>query len=361
MDQVNTKTKVELEGAGWHFSAEVTPDPGETDPVPAPLTVRITEMFNILSSAKFIIEQHLPDVDGGDSYIVFRGEDTSSAEESDLVITVPRGYGSAIDKTFPGTTDVATGGVDAQGSPVYSRVSWTAKITKETPTTQSVLTIPKEAIEVDFFWFVGIGEDGEDLIADSYWVDANGTRHPFNMENTPPDNLVYGAANINGVHVDPSYIREIHFLDDYPMVEAPDAFLNRAGFCEKLTLPTGLVKVGDSFLEGIGAGLTEGVERIIFPRGLTTVGMYALYAAKSPYVELPQRLESIGFEFCNLRSGSPRGLQIGSLNAESIAGDTTGAFGQNPEFTIYADTLELGEAFKAKFTALANCPVVVNE
>lgn len=314
------------------------PDPnneGETitkqiaslEDIPAPdqkLVVRVTDMLTIPSVAKFIAEQHLPD-DGNvqDSYIVLRGDDTTGNETNDLTITCSLGYGSAIDKTFPGETDTPTGQNDADGNPTYNRTYWTAHMTKEQDEIPSTIFIPKEAEAVDIFWFVGSAPPS------SYWADINGTRHKFNPQNTPLTNFNgVSTLTINGEIVDRENVYELFFGVDY----------------------NGETSIGDA------AFRFNNLTYLHLPNNITTIGInFALYNIRSGIGEstliLPTTLQSIGSQFmsCPGFTSAYINMDVKNIDAYSLSVGTA-PFTNRTSGKIYGESQAIIDSWKTRFS-----------
>jgi hypothetical protein len=171
----------------------------------------------------------------------------------------------------------------------------------------------------------------------SYWEEASGRINYFELSNTPISNFKHQSTAheivINGVSVNPAQIRKIVFGESY----------------------NGVTDAGDYFCAHMGPTVTE----IILPKNLTTIGYGFMASFKGDSVRLPSSLTSIGGI---LLSGSAiRSLYIGSLDIDAVTNKSSGfsgisSSGATPKI-IYADTPELGIAFRGWYTSLRNWTV----
>ncbi len=330
----------------------------------APLTVRITNMLNIQSPAMFIAELHRPaEGEGTDSEIVLHGDDTTGVEGNDLTITIPFGYGAARFKTFPGVTDIDTGNVDSEGKPIFDRQYWTAWITAESSSAQSQLFIPKEAQQFDGFWMVGSAQT-----ALSYWSDLDGTQTPYDFANTPMDSFrpqwsqdpVGMAVQIEGKTVLANDISELVFGEDYDSVTSiDDAVFQNFDNIRKLQLPRNIASIGEQNVYNL-SNLTD----FDLPPKLESIGVSAIYLIPITKLTIPQTLTSIG-DTSLQHLEYLEDIQIGSFDISKCtigyrAFRYVGAAISTPK-VIRADSLALGEAFKAAFgTTFDGWEIIVN-
>ncbi len=177
---------------------------------PEPLIYNINEMFDFPSTSDFVAELHKSGVAGVRDLVVIRADDTSGIT-NDLVITPSFGFGSYYNK------NVVHWGAAKDNEENYIATSSVIEITDEHEDEQCTIKIPAKCNSVDLSYFVGT----RPAVKVSYWIDTNGTYHPFSLADTPIENFYnYQSAPstsiiINGVSVLKNTIREIVFGDDY--------------------------------------------------------------------------------------------------------------------------------------------------
>lgn len=134
-------------------------------------------------------------------------EDTSGADTT-LTLTAALGFGSLIDHTAERA--IAQHYIDTDGSVAHDTIT----ITPETPTKQSVITVPSTLHEFNITYWVGATED----TPTSYWTDTAGEVHWFTAANTPMSSFASSGGStrvIEGVSVSANTIARIHFGEDY--------------------------------------------------------------------------------------------------------------------------------------------------
>lgn len=271
--------------------------------LPPPLTVRVTNMFTIPSAAEFIVEQHLPDKSGGPSYIKLSAHDTSG-ETNDLIITCPFGMGcpNFIPRPYVQAIQNSNG--------EYSFDYRVITISAETNDTPSQIFIPKELNSVwpALEWFIGNSD-----IKASYWADINWARYSFENNNTPLSEFTSSGS----VSTKASTMAVVSFGTSYQ---------------SETTIPQGFLGYDFRVLTDINI---SGLNSVTNYQANAFIGLSNLYK-----------------------------LNIGSIDATNITNIGSnvflGAGSSLTESIIYADTIELGEAFKAKFTNLSSFTVHLN-
>jgi hypothetical protein len=271
---------------------------GGGNPPVDPIWKDVTEMFDIPTTDDITV---LMKDDGiGKPMIQIHGVNRLGSV-AELVITPAFGFGSYYTKTK------VEWGLDSAGNPV----SYKIQIAGETDVARGTITFPAALDSFDVTYFVGA------TVAPkvSYYVDTNGVYHEFSAENTPIKTFCVKDFDydpiIGGIPVPKMSIAELHFGDDYSSVSTVNEFMAQYLVLQYLTLPVGLTSVGDSFMR-FDASLSR--------------------------------------------------IQIRNLDASRISVGV-GAFAEfeyNSPGIIYADTQELGEAFRAKFPPISKWSIVVN-
>lgn len=129
----------------------------------------------------------------------------SSNDTNDLTITAAYGFGSYFDNTGNKAYILWGKDIDTGVSGPYD-----VTITGETDQAQSVITVPKEINHLHLVYSLGQTSAHKA----GYWVDQNGVSHPFELENTPMQNLIVSPETtmvINGATVSTYNIKELVF------------------------------------------------------------------------------------------------------------------------------------------------------
>jgi hypothetical protein len=184
-------------------------------------------------------------------------------------------------------------------------------------------------------------------LGSSYYKLFDNTLHPFSLQDTPMANLMnigyMGFYLINGVSVSSGYITSIVLGRSYnPVTTIGNKFLQYLTYAQSISLQ----------------GLSS----------VTQIGNYFLYRSPN-LIEIDLsgfvNLSSIGDRFIH-ECPRLRKIRIGSIDW-SFQGNIQlpydpYAFYPNPDTSdcmIYADTIELGNAFKNRFNTLRNWTVAV--
>jgi hypothetical protein len=203
----------------------------------------------------------------------------------------------------------------------------------------------------------------------SYCVLADGTKIPFELDNTPIDIFLESPANIslniNGSAVNKSNITELCFGDSYNTVTTVgDHFIAKFESLVKLNLSglKNLATTGFNFMERIGVQTLD-LSALV---NLTKIGWNFLSEGKVESLNMSsfKKVTSINaFAFINCYYLTK--IQIGGVDWSNITINTADLMRNVPNNStclLYADSQILADKFKAKMNgAVSNWTVVINQ
>jgi hypothetical protein len=354
------------ENAGENISINTT-DPNKpiiSAIIPPPTITRrnVTEMFTFspaVPKSRIVMEED----DTNTPMIRIFAEDNSGSV-NDLTITASSGFGSLYGHSDINSIKVLGTDPDTGTDGIY-RIS----ITPETSNAKTVITVPHQVGNVDLTYFVG-----QTQLPSSYMMDNNGVYHRLGPATTPLSDMPRGGYYYFNNNIFYEYqIIELVLGPEYDgettLSEGRLSGLTNASYIKlprnistfeynsvayplsaTIVLPEVPYVLGESALamsywpDGVDLSLCTSIgnyvelnyEKIILSSNLTHLGAYSLgYRSNSSFER--------------------REIHIGSLDINNVTVDDPATnFQYNMQIgSIYATTIELANAFKAKFPKLA--------
>ncbi len=306
--------------------------------LPSISRIDVTQMF---TTSVPIEDFHVEMVDFGEGekpLIRMWGQDTSGTSNT-LVVTAANGFGSYYNNT--GVDAFVIHGkltVDGDGNRTVSH--YPVDVTSETNLAQTTITFAPEIGHFDLTYFLGHTEASRI----SYYVDTNGVSHEFNSTNTPISNFCdnnppFMTISIGGNDVYKESISELVFGDDYKSVTTIGD-----NFCKYL-----------SQLQNIDLyGLSN----------ITTTPFDFLSNTGIVYLDLSTLTNWTNSYFICGFVSNLQAIQIGAFDINNLTisdSDAGSSFMSATIYgTLYANTQQLGQAFKEKFLTFRDWNIVVN-
>jgi hypothetical protein len=324
--------------------------------IPEQNVIDVSLMFDIPTDADVSAWMFRSEIEDN-NLIHLYGYDNSGSE-GELVITPELGFGSHYD------AKIAQMSVNDEDE-VVGNVIVLAKDDGETPGT---ITIPAGCNNFDISYYQT--KDGGYRIP-SWYITTADVMHPFELSNTPFNNFnTQNNTNviINGVTVAKSTIKEISFGESYAGVtDFGGCFLRyytslqsaQSVHYSQLSKAT---IIGQYFMANNTGMQSVDLSPLV---NVTNISHYFLdYCISLQSLDFSSfgNVTSIGDSFCG-RPSSLTSIQVGSVDWTNISISKTSGFESvtnDASRVIYADTLELGNTFKAKHTRLNKWTVVAN-
>ncbi len=309
--------------------------------IPQSITVDVTEMFTLSQKVKYFFAKMYLTKDPNRPYTIrILAYDTSGATNN-LIITAAKGWGAIESKPKFMLNE------DNNGSPVY----WKIDIVKETAFQQCTMTVPNGCYDVDFEYFVGEGRTS------SYYIDSNQAMHQFDIENTPIANFCNTSSNvtINGVAIPQNNVSRLVFGSGYATVtDIPANFLNGFKSLNYIDLE------GLSNVTTIGGNAFKNTTNLItidftpFSSVTTIGGSFMIYSGVRELDIRPLKPTNKPTDFISYCRYLTKitidtdGTEISNIGTSFYS---TGAYAETTEpKIIYAPTVEIGNAFKNRFS-----------